>query len=227
MGSGLDATTRAAGRCGSATENKAPAWQLRITFHRRPRLRLRSWPLHRSFARKGDVRFFVFASLGTLLGQRYGLFRRIARAAKALDAQLLIAHCGGLAPREAQALIKAGATWVTDFAPQQAALERADAVVTHAGLNTVMDALSTRTPMLALPLAFDQPGVAARIVHAGVGLRAWPMLASGRDLQTKLEQLLTDARFRPPLERLSLEANNAGGSRAAAEIVERATGCSR
>src|SRR5690606_13979540 len=82
VGSGLDATTRAAGRCGSATENKAPAWQLRITFHRRPRLRLRSWPLHRSFARKGDVRFFVFASLGTLLGQRYGLFRRIARAAK-------------------------------------------------------------------------------------------------------------------------------------------------
>lgn len=90
-----------------------------------------------------------------------------------------------------------------------------------------MDALSTRTPMLALPLAFDQPGVAARIVHAGVGLRAWPMLASGRELQAKLEQLLTDARFRPPLGRLSLEANNAGGSRAAAEIVERATGCSR
>lgn len=199
MGSGLDTATRAAGRCGSATENKAPAWQLRITFHRRPRLRLRSWPLHRSFARKGDVRFFVFASLGTLLGQRYGLFRRIARAAKALDAQLLIAHCGGLAPPEAQALIKAGATWVTDFAPQQAVLERADAVVTHAGLNTVMDALSTRTPMLA----------------------------SGRELQAKLEQLLTDARFRPPLGRLSLEVNNAGGSRAAAEIVERATSCSR
>lgn len=72
-------------------------------------------------------------------------------------------------------------------------------MVTRAGLNTVMDALSTRTPMLA----------------------------SGRELQAKLEQLLTDARFRPPLERLSLEANNAGGSRAAAEIVERATGCSR
>lgn len=173
------------------------------------------------------ARPFVFASLGTLLGQRYSLFRRIARAAKALDAQLLIAHCGGLAPPEAQALIKAGATWVTDFAPQQAVLERADAVVTHAGLNTVMDALSTRTPMLALPLAFDQPGVAARIVHAGVGLRAWPMVASGRDLQTKLKQLLTATSFRPPLERLSMEVNNAGGSRAAAEIVERATGCSR
>jgi zeaxanthin glucosyltransferase len=39
---------------------------------------------------------FVFASLGTLQGQRFGLFRRIAKACRRLDAQLLVAHCGGL-----------------------------------------------------------------------------------------------------------------------------------
>ena len=37
--------------------------------------------------------------------------------------------------------VRAGATWVTGFAPQRAALARADAVVSHAGLNTALDAL--------------------------------------------------------------------------------------
>ena len=170
---------------------------------------------------------FVFASLGTLLGQRVSLFRRIARAARALNAQLLVAHCGWLNADQERTLTQAGATWVTGFAPQQAVLERADAVITHAGLNTVMDALSTRTPILALPLAFDQPGVAARVVHSKVGLRASPTFASARELRTKLERVLTDPSFKQPLERLSAEVEGAGGTRVAADIVERMAGSGR
>ncbi|RYY52882.1 MAG: glycosyltransferase, partial [Comamonadaceae bacterium] len=117
---------------------------------------------------------FVFASLGTMQGGRLALFKRIARACRTLDAQLLVAHCGGLDAAQERALERAGATWVCAFADQQAVLARADAVVTHAGSNTVMDAIATRTPILALPIAFDQPGTAARIVHAGVGLKASP-----------------------------------------------------
>ncbi|HEY1227760.1 MAG TPA: glycosyltransferase, partial [Ramlibacter sp.] len=94
----------------------------------------------------------VFASLGTLQGGRFGLFRRIARACRAEGAQLLLAHCDRLGPRQAEILAREGATWVTGFAPQQAALEMAEVAITHAGLNTVMDALAAGTPMLALPI---------------------------------------------------------------------------
>ena len=163
----------------------------------------------------------VFASLGTLLGERFNLFRRIARACRQLDVQLLLAHCGGLNPSQSRALEQEGATWVTDFAPQQAALARADAVVCHGGLNTVLDALVARTPILALPLAFDHPGAAARVVHAGVGLRASPRFTSSRELSAKLRRLLDEPGFAGPLERLGTETEAAGGTRAAADIVER------
>ncbi|MHB0774849.1 glycosyltransferase [Halomonas sp. WWR20] len=166
----------------------------------------------------------VLASLGTLQGHRYPLFRRIARACRRLDVQLLLAHCGGLEAAQARSLEREGATWVVDVVPQRAALAQADAVITHGGLNTVMDALMTRTPMLVLPIAFDQPGVAARIDHAGVGLRASPRFASSRILSAKLDELLHDKRFTPPLARLGAEVDAVGGTPAAADIVERALG---
>jgi zeaxanthin glucosyltransferase len=53
-------------------------------------------------------------------GPRFGLFERIAKACRRIDAQLLVAHCGGLDARQERALEKAGATWVCAFAPQRA-----------------------------------------------------------------------------------------------------------
>lgn len=162
----------------------------------------------------------VFASLGTLQGQRFGLFKRIARACAGLDLQLLVAHCGGLNPAQADRLRRAGATWVTDFAPQMAVLERADAVITHGGMNTVLDAVVTRTPMLVTPIAFDQAGIAARVLHAGLGLRASAQFAGSGALRRALVRLLDGAEFAPGLERLRGEVLAAGGTRAAADIVE-------
>jgi zeaxanthin glucosyltransferase len=163
---------------------------------------------------------FVFASLGTLQGQRFSLFKRISRACRAQDAQLLVAHCGGLNDAQARALEQAGATWVTGFAPQAAVLARADAVVSHAGLNTVMDALLARTPILALPIAFDQPGVAARVAHAGVGVSASARFASAAQLGRQLGQLLTRSEFARRLEILGADVELAGGAPRAAGIIE-------
>lgn len=169
-----------------------------------------------------DDRPFVFASLGTLQGGRFGLFRRIALACQALDAQLLVAHCGGLDARQAAALLRLGATWVTDFAPQRAAVARADAVVTHAGLNTVMDALAAGTPLLALPIAFDQPGAAARVAHAGAGLRLDPRTATVRRLREAIARLLAEPAFGERAAALGAGVRQAGGAPLAALLAERA-----
>ncbi|MCQ4271989.1 glycosyltransferase [Pseudomonas kuykendallii] len=163
---------------------------------------------------------FVFASLGTLQGGRFGLFQRIVRACAEQDVQLLLAHCGGLNTVQERVLEGLGATWVTDFAPQRAALARADAVITHAGLNTVMDALAAGVPMLAVPIAFDQPGVAARVLHAGAGLRLFPQLASRSGIGRTLRQLLDEPRFAANAARVGASLAQAGGVERAADIVE-------
>jgi len=165
---------------------------------------------------------FVFASLGTLQGHRFGIFKRIARACRRLDAQLLVAHCGGLDTDQEDALTRAGATWVCAFAPQREALARADAVVSHAGINTVMDAVEARTPILALPVTFDQPGTATRILHAGIGLRASARLAGAGTLEHQLRRLFREEQFCERLEVLAQDLARAGGTPRAADIVEAA-----
>lgn len=141
---------------------------------------------------------FVFASLGTLQGGRLDLFLRIARACRTLDAQLLLAHCDRL-----------------DSA-------QADAVVSHAGLNTALDALAAGTPVLALPIAFDQPGVAARLVHAGAGLRLRPALASTASIEKLLRRLLDEPGFAQRARTLGADVEHSGGMARAVGIVEAA-----
>lgn len=199
-----------------------PRRELPAHFHHVGPLRS-AHEIHRPLDIQPDpARPLVFASLGTLQGQRFGLFKRIARACAGLDVQLLLAHCGGLNADQETQLRRVGATWVTDFAPQQAVLECASAVITHGGMNTVMDAIASRTPMLVTPIAFDQAGVAARVVHAGIGLRASPHVAGPAALCRGLERLLQAEEFSAGLERLRQQALAAGGTRVAADIVETA-----
>ncbi len=168
---------------------------------------------------RDPVRPLAFASLGTLQGGRLGLWRRIVRACVAEDLQLVVAHCGGLDAAQAAQLRSLGAAWVTDFVPQQALLAQADLLVTHGGLNTVMDGLAAGLPMAVLPLGFDQPGVAARVVHAGAGLRLWPQLASVGALRRAVRRLLAEPTFRVASRRLGAGIAGAGGATRGAALL--------
>ncbi|MGD8108378.1 glycosyltransferase [Pantoea sp. FN0302] len=162
----------------------------------------------------------VFASLGTLQGHRYRLFQRIAQACRQINVRLLIAHCGGLNASQAAKLAAYGAQ-VTDFADQPAVLSQAQAVITHGGLNTVMDAIASATPVLAIPLAFDQPGVAARVDYCGIGRRA-SRFASSHTLADHLTTLLSDNGYRQRLMAMQPQLQQAGGAALAAQIAEQA-----
>lgn len=162
----------------------------------------------------------VFASLGTLQGHRFTLFRTIARACRQLNVRLLIAHCGGLNAAQEARLRRYGAE-VTDFADQPAVLRQAQAVITHGGLNTVMDAIESATPMLTIPLAFDQPGVAARVVYCGIGRRA-SRFTTVNALAKKLGALLNDPGYRQRLSLMQTQLAQAGGATCAAAVVEQA-----
>ncbi|MBU4612793.1 glycosyltransferase family 1 protein [Achromobacter sp. GG226] len=169
-----------------------------------------------------DARPLVFASFGTMQGGRFDTFRRVARACRSLGVQLWVAHCGGLDGAQAAALRAEGADWVTDFVPQAAVLAQAHAVVTHAGLNTVLESLCAGVPLLTLPMAFDQPGVAARVAYRGAGLRADPQWSSIGALRGALERLLTDPAFAERAALLGADVRAAGGATAAADVVEAA-----
>src|SRR6516165_4949477 len=60
-------------------------------------------------------------------------------------------------------------TIVVRSAPQIELLKRAALCITHAGLNTTLESLARGVPMVAIPIGYDQPGVATRIAYHRVG----------------------------------------------------------
>ena len=160
----------------------------------------------------------VFASLGTLQGHRAGLFRDIARAAQACEANLLIAHGGRLDGRNVASL--PGRPDVRDFVPQTEVLADAAALVGHGGMNTVMDALAAGTPAVLVPLAFEQAAIAARVARAGAGIavHGGPLLR-GQRIRSALAEVLNEPSYRAAAAAIATEVTRAGGASRAAEII--------
>lgn len=166
-----------------------------------------------------DARPLLFCSIGTLQGSRAGLFRAVAEAAAGIDATLLIAHGGLLPDREIARL--PGRPIVRPYVPQRAVLARASAAITHAGFNTVMDALTYAVPMVALPITFEQPATGARLERAGVA-KVLQRRRTPKRVRSALEDVLGDEGFRTNAGSLQAEIASAGGVRRAADILEAA-----
>ena len=165
----------------------------------------------------GDGRPIAFCSLGTLQGSRGAVFRRISKAAAALGLRLVIAHGGRLPQREIARL--AGHPLVHDFVPQRAVLARSAIAITHCGFNTMLDALSFGVPLVAMPLAFEQPATAARLAQAGVAEIVGKRAGVGTIVRA-METLLESDAYRQRAAGVRAQIDAAGGVRKAADLVE-------
>lgn len=169
-----------------------------------------------------DGRPLIYASLGTLVNRVAGMFRVIAEACDGLDAQLVISTGNGMTP---EALGKLpGDPIVVSYAPQLDLLRRSTLAVTHAGLNTVLEALSTGLPMVAIPVTNDQPGIAARIAWIGAG-EAIPIKdLTFQVLRAAVVRVRSNPSYRAAAERMRTSIQNGGGAPRAAELIEQHMG---
>lgn len=188
-------------------------------FHYVGALRENAFPEPETHPRAAPPR--AYASLGTLQGHRAGLFHKIAAACQDVGAKVLIAHCDGLNDAEAESLYRSGATWVRSFVDQPDAIRHADVVITHGGLNTVLDAIAAATPVLAMPVTFDQPAVAARVAWSQIGRRVSRFATRGQ-MAKHLEHLLNDDGYRIAVAAAGEQLRQAGGARHAAWLIEQA-----
>lgn len=78
--------------------------------------------------------------------------------------------------------------------PQLHLLQRADGFITHGGLNSVLEAIVLRVPMLVYPISkqWDLPGYAARIASHGIGLVGNFTKDDATRMAQHLDRLLTD-----------------------------------
>jgi UDP:flavonoid glycosyltransferase YjiC (YdhE family) len=167
-----------------------------------------------------DGRPLIYASLGTLQNGSEVIFRTIAHACVGLDAQLVISLGGGLDPARLGKL--AGDPLVVRFAPQLEILKRARMVITHAGLNTVLEALCEGVPMVAVPLANDQPGVAARLKARGACVVVSRHRLNRARLRKAVLLVLQDSGYREAAQALQRAIRGLDGPDRAAYLIEQA-----
>lgn len=160
----------------------------------------------------------IYASMGTIQNRLIGVFQKIASACEGLDAQLVISLGGSASPESLPEL--PGEPLVVEYAPQLELLKKATLTITHAGMNTTLESLSNGVPMVAIPIANDQPGVAARIAWTGAGEFLPLSHLSVPKLQAAIKRVLTEDSYKQNAVRLQGAIHRAGGVSRAADIIE-------
>lgn len=189
----------------------------------------RDWPAHYRFVgpsiqdRPDDTPFpwealgplpRVFVSLGTVSAHGGGTFYRAAvDALRNVEVQVIVAAPPALVPDPPPTFV------VRERVPQLALLQRMDAVVCHAGHNTVCEALANGLPLVVAPIRDDQPVVAGQVVRAGAGIRVRYGRISPASLREAVARVLNEAHFRAAAERVRASFEAAGGAEAAADAL--------
>ena len=110
---------------------------------------------------------------------------------------------------------------VESFLPQLEILERSDVFITHAGFNSVNEALYFGVPMLALPQVNDQHMVAKRLVSMQLGIVEGIKELSPETLRSKTEALITEKIIKENCMKISQEMRNFAGLEHAVRELER------
>jgi MGT family glycosyltransferase len=165
----------------------------------------------------------IYASMGTLVNGLKNVYRTILEAVSKFPEMQVVLSVGRNVDPNNLGPIPAN-TIVVSSAPQIELLKRATLCITHAGQNTTLEALTQGVPMVAIPIGYDQPGVAARIAYHGVG-----ELVEIRDLTTRrlselIAKVTSNPSYRNKARWFRKVIRETRGLDVAADVIERVFG---
>ncbi len=165
----------------------------------------------------------VYASMGTVQNGLVDVFRTISAAvARHKSLQLVLSIGDQLQPNEIGPV--PGNAIIVKRAPQLELLKQASVCITHAGLNTVLEALSQGVPQVAIPVTNDQPGVAARIADKKTGVVTSLDNLTAPHLSTLLDEVLNDSTYRNNARKIQKAVAETNGLSRAADLIEQSLG---
>ena len=168
----------------------------------------------------------IYASMGTILNGQVDVFRTIvAGVAKNKNLQLVLSIGDQVDPRQIGPVPNNAI--IVKRAPQLELLKLATVCITHAGLNTVLESLAQGVPQLAIPITYDQPGVAARVAHKRTGVVTSLDKLDADHLAFLLNEVLTNPTYRENALKMQRAIIEAHGLSVAADFIEESVGTSR
>jgi len=161
-------------------------------------------------------------TLGTGMAHAADFFRTAVAACEARGARgLLLTKYPDVVPAQLPATVRHCA-----FAPFRQLLPLCGAIVHHGGVGTTAAALEAGCPQLALPLAWDQPDNAARIIELGAGLALGSRRRSSRHMSDSLARLMTPE-VADRCRAIASRANGEDGLELAAKWLEEFAGTAK
>jgi MGT family glycosyltransferase len=159
----------------------------------------------------------VVVSLSTSYQDQAPVLQRLIDACAELPVRLVATTGPAVDPDSIKSAANAR---VVRFVPHRALLRHASLVITHAGLGTVMTALSHGVPLVCVPMGRDQFFNASRVAALGAG-RIVALDADAESIRTAVVGVLGDPRSRDGAKRMANVIASYGGAAAAVSELER------
>ena len=163
-----------------------------------------------------DGRPLALVSLGSAFNDRPDMFR--ACAAAFADTGWHVVMALGRTPRESLGSLPDNVE-VAASVPQQAILRHATVFVSHAGMNSIMEALTCAVPLVMLPQVPEQDLNARRVKELGLGAVLDGDTLTPDDVRSAVLRVAPDQKVRERLDWMAGEIADAGGASAAADAI--------
>jgi len=164
--------------------------------------------------------------MGTVQNGNADVFGTIVAAvAKHKPAQLVLSIGNVLRPEQIGPVPKNAI--VVNHAPQLELLKKTSVFITHAGFNTVLEALTQGVPQVAIPVTNDQPGVAARMAAHQTGVVASLEKLTVSQLSTLVDVVLNNSMYRDNARKFQQAIAKTNGLSRAARLLEEAFGLTK
>lgn len=160
----------------------------------------------------------VYISMGTVINDKPDFYKKCISALKDMNADVIIS-CGNAVDKDSLGELPENIK-VYRYVDQLDILSKADAFITHCGMNSVSESLYMATPMVFYPQTGEQYAVARRAKEIGAGV----MLEddSVESIKKAVQTILNDKNYAKAAENCSKDFRSCSGTAGAAEFIENA-----
>lgn len=167
---------------------------------------------------KKKERPLIYISMGTVINDRPDFYSKCIDALKNLNADVIIS-CGNAINREELGALP-DHIQVYPCVNQLDVLARADAFITHCGMNSVSESLYMAAPMVLYPQTSEQFAVARRVTEIGAGIMLKDDSSEG--IRAAIQEILNNKVYGNAAAECSADFRVCPGTAGAAEFIENA-----
>jgi UDP:flavonoid glycosyltransferase YjiC (YdhE family) len=107
-----------------------------------------------------------------------------------------------------------------EYLPQPAILPLVDLAITHGGNNTTTECFHFGTPMVVLPLFWDQYDNAQRVHETGFGIRLHTYDFADHELHDAIERMLANTATQAHMKSIATRLQQSPGTTRSANLIE-------